>query len=104
MLFRSSYLMIVLGYRLDGVLTAETMARGDVLVQDIEDYRRATGTYPQSLGEIAADGRALPVPALEDSAFSYARTAGGGYVMTFPSVANLTCARTRGAPDWACND
>ena len=99
-----SYLMIVLGYRLDGVLTAETMARGDVLVQDIEDYRRATGAYPQSLGEIAGDGRALPVPALDDSAFTYARTAGGGYVIAFPSVANLACARTSAAPDWSCDD
>jgi hypothetical protein len=96
--------MIVLGYRLDGVLTAETMARGDVLVQDIEDYRRATGAYPASLGEIAGGGRALPVPALDDSAFTYARTADGGYVLAFPSVANLACARTRGAPDWACDD
>ena len=75
-----------------------------MLVQDIEDYRRATGAYPQSLGEIAAGGRAPPVPALDDSAFSYARTAGGGYVIAFPSVANLACARTSAAPDWACDD
>ena len=99
-----SYLMIVLGYRLDGVLTAETMARGDSLIRDIEDYRRATGAYPAGLGEIAAGGRAPPVPALDDSAFSYGRTADGGYVIAFPSVANLTCARSRGAPDWACDD
>ena len=99
-----SYLLIVLGYRLDGALTAETMARGDVLIQDVEDFRRATGAYPQSLAEIAAGGRALPVPALDDSAFSYERTADGGYVIAFPSVAYLRCARTSAAPDWACDD
>ncbi len=100
----ASYLLIVLGYRLDGTLTAETMARGDALARDIEDYKRATGAYPADLGEIAAGGRALPVPALDDSAFAYRRTEDGGYVIAFPSVAFLTCARTSAAPDWICDD
>lgn len=99
-----SYLLIVLGYRLDGARIAETMARGDTLIQDIEDYKRATGAYPAGLGEIAAGGRALPVPALDDSAFAYWRAEDGGYVIAFPSVAFLTCARTSAAPDWACDD
>lgn len=100
----AGYLFIALGYRLDGALTAETMARGDSLIRDIEDYRRATGTYPAGLGEIAAGGRALPVPALDDSAFAYQRTDDGGYVIAFPSVAFLICARTSAAPEWTCDD
>ena len=99
-----SYLLIVLGYRLDGALTAETMARGDALAGDIEDYKRATGAYPADLGEIAAGGRTLPVPALSDSAFSYRHMADGGYSLAFPSVAFLTCLRTSAAPEWVCGD
>ncbi len=100
----ASYLLIALGYRMDGVRTAETMARGDVLAGDIEDYKRATGAYPADLGEIAAGGRALPVPALDDSAFTYERTGDGGYVIAFPSVAFLICSRTSDAPAWVCDD
>ncbi len=99
-----SYLFIVLGYRLDGDLTAETMARGDILIQDIEDYKSATGAYPIALDELAAGGRTLPVPALDDSAFTYSRAADGGFVLAFPSVAFLICSRTSAAPDWACDD
>lgn len=99
-----SYLFIALGYRLDGALTAETMARGDVLLQDLEDYKRATGAYPMALDELAAGGRTLPVPALEGSAFSYSPGADGGVVLAFPSVAFLICSRTSTAADWACND
>lgn len=100
----ASYLFIALGYRLDGALTEETMDRGDALIRDIEDYRRATGAYPLDLGEIAAGGRALPVPALEDSAFGYWRTEEGGFVIAFPSVAFLTCTRSSAAPKWVCDD
>lgn len=99
-----SYLLVILGYRLDGVLTAETMARGDRLIQDIEDYQRATGAYPTSLNEVAMGGRTLPVPALDRSAFSYQQTTGGGYEIAFPSVAFLTCRRTSLAADWTCDD
>ncbi len=99
-----SYLFIVMGYRLDGALTAETMDRGDALIADIEDYKRATGAYPLDLGEIAAGGRTLPVPALEDSAFGYSLTKDGGYVIAFPSVAFLTCQRSAAAKEWVCDD
>ena len=99
-----SYLFIVLGYRLDGDLTAETMARGDILIQDIEDYMSATGAYPMVLDELAAGGRTLPVPALDGSAFTYSLTEDGGFVLAFPSVAFLICSRTSAAPDWACDD
>lgn len=99
-----SYLFIVMGYRLDGALTAETMDRGDALIADIEDYRHATGAYPLDLGEIAAGGRTLPVPALEDSAFGYSLTKDGGYVIAFPSVAFLICRRSAAAKEWVCDD
>ncbi len=98
------YLCIVLGYRLDGALTAETMARGDILIQDIEDYKSATGAYPIALDELAAGGRTLPVPALDGSEFTYSPTEDGGFVLAFPSVAFLICSRTSAAPDWACDD
>ena len=96
----ASYLLIALGYRLDGALTAETMTRGDALVRQIEDYRRATGTYPQRLDEIGA----RPVPALDGSAFTYGRDEVGGYVIAFPSVAFLTCTRSSTVPEWVCDD
>ena len=99
-----SYLFIVLGYRLDGALTAETMTRGDELIRDIEDYKRATGAYPLVLDEIAAGGRTLPIPALAGSAFSYELTGDGGYLVAFPSVAFLVCVRASNAPDWVCDD
>ncbi len=99
-----SYLFIVLGYRLDGALTAETMARGDILIQDMEDYKSATGAYPMALDELAAGGRTLPVPALDGSVFTYSLTEDGGFVLAFPSVAFLICSRTSAAPDWACDD
>ena len=97
-----SYLFIVLGYRLDGALTAESMARGDILIRHIEDYKSATGAYPMILDEMG--GRSLPVPALDGSAFIYSPTADGGFVLAFPSVAFLICSRTSAAPDWACDD
>ena len=100
----ASYLFIALGYRIDSALTAETMARGDSLAGGIEDYKRATGAYPPALAAIAAGGRALPVPALDGSAFTYERTADGGYVIAFPSVAFLSCSRSSAAPAWACDD
>ncbi len=96
----ASYLLIAMGYRLDGALTAETMMRGDALVRQIEDYRRATGTYPRRLDEIGA----RPAPALDGSAFTYGRTEDGGYVLAFPSVAFLTCTRSSAAPEWVCED
>ena len=99
-----SYLFIVLGYRLDGVLTAETMARGDILVRDIEDYKSATGAYPLVLDDLAAGGRTLPVPALDGSEFIYSPAENGGFVLAFPSVVFLICSRTSAAPDWACDD
>ena len=100
----AGYLFIALGYRMDGALTAETMARGDILATDIEDYKRATGAYPVDLGDIAAGGRALPVPALEGSAFMYTQTGDGGYAISFPSVANLRCQRVSATPAWVCDD
>ncbi len=99
-----SYLFIVLGYHLDGALTAETMARGDILIQDIEDYKSATGAYPLVLDDLAAGGRTLPVPALDGSEFIYSPAENGGFVLAFPSVAFLICSRTSAAPDWACDD
>ncbi len=96
----AGYLFIALGYRLDGQLTARTMDRGDRLALAIEDHRRTTGAYPESLDEL---GGPLPVPALADSAFTYRRT-DEGYRIAFPSVAFLTCWRTAAEFEWRCDD
>ena len=48
------YLFMVAGYRLDGRLTAETMDQGDLLVLALEDHKRVTGSYPESLDQLAA--------------------------------------------------
>lgn len=94
------YLFIALGYRLDGQLTARSMDRGDRLALAIEDHRRATGAYPESLGQL---GGPPPAPALADSAFTYRRT-DNGYRIAFPSVAFLTCWRTAANFEWRCDD
>ena len=94
------YLFMVAGYRLDGRLTAETMDQGDLLVLALEDYKRATGSYPESLDELGAPP---PAPALAGAAFSYQRN-DSGFWLAFPSVALLRCRRGAADPTWQCDD
>ena len=94
------YLFMVAGYRLDSRLTAETMDQGDLLALALEDHRRVTGAYPDSLDQL---GGPLPAPVLADSAFTYQR-GDGGYTLAFPSVAFLLCRRNAHDPTWQCDD
>ncbi len=94
------YLLIVAGYRLDSQLTADSMDQGDLLALALEDHKRTTGAYPESLEQLDDP---LPIPALEGSAFSY-QSADGGYRLAFPSVAFLRCWRGAEDPAWQCDD
>ncbi len=94
------YLLIVAGYRLDRQLTADTMDQGDLLAIALEDHKRASGIYPQSLEQL--DGP-LPAPALVGAIFTY-QPVDGGYTLAFPSVAFMQCERGATDSTWRCND
>ncbi|MFP6741608.1 MAG: hypothetical protein VCD33_08290 [Alphaproteobacteria bacterium] len=94
------YLLIVAGYRLDSQLTADTMDQGDLIAVALDDYKRTTGAYPESLDQLNGP---LPAPALVGSTFTYQRS-DDGYDLAFPSVAFLRCQRDAENAAWRCDD
>jgi hypothetical protein len=98
------WLFVFAGHYVTDWRVAETMERGEHLIELIESFSAETGAYPNSLETLAATGAALPQPALWDSAFHYAPDAEYGYRLGFPSVAFLYCSRTPAHVDWYCDD
>lgn len=99
-----TWLLVLAGSQITDWRTAETMARGDRLMDMIESYRERSGAYPASLEALVAAGAAVPEPALAGSVFHYTRDPRHGYRVFFAAGSFLFCTRTPSASRWYCDD
>ena len=89
---------VLIGFVLDGRAEDRSMETGLEVLDRVTAYEAETGACPEDLGQVYADARDVPRPAMKGAQFSTSDC-----TVSFESFAFLVCSISSGEK-WICSD